>query len=290
MKTAHFFDIETILVVNSKVWIVDKKNPGFPVMKISESDFNLIKKGIYKSQGNNLKLNGINYFFPEDLFLELKLKCKKLNAEITGLAFSMQEYLSKEIIETLDYEINIENMLHVKNTNDDIYVICSKNNKSNYESIINKIEDKLKKNGLFIKKYYFISDTFYSRDLDAISHKKVRLLLQHLIGLKTEGDKFVDEHVEKYDATHFDEDDQNTVVLAQECNRLLRMLIDSADGGVKAHIKDVLEKNRPVLNVNYVSPNKVNKFNAAKVVLEYGGLIKTFENFANSLYTKYTKN
>ena len=290
MKTAHFFDIETILVVNSKVWIVDKKNPGFPVMKISESDFNLIKKGIYKSQGNNLKLNGINYFFPEDLFLELKLKCKKLNAEITGLAFSMQEYLSKEIIETLDYEINIENMLHVKNTNDDIYVICSKNNKSNYESIINKIEDKLKKNGLFIKKYYFISDTFYSRDLDAISHKKVRLLLQHLIGLKTEGDKFVDEHVEKYDAAHFYEDDQNTVVLAQECNRLLRMLIDSADGGVKAHIKDVLEKNRPVLNVNYVSPNKVNKFNATKIVLEYGGLIKTFENFANSLYTKYTKN
>lgn len=290
MKTAHFFDIETILVVNSKVWIVDKKNPGFPVMRISESDFNLIKKGIYKSQGNNLKLNGVNYFFPEDLFLELKLKCKKLKAEITDLAFSMQEYLSKEIIETLDYEINIENMLRAKNTNDDIYVICSKNNKSNYESIINKIEDKLEKNGLFIKKYYFISDTFYSRDLDAISHKKVRLLLQHLIGIKTEGDKFVDEPVEKYDVAHFYEDDQNTAVLAQECNRLLRLLIDSADDGVKTYVKDTLEKNRPVLNVNYVSPNKVNKFNSTKVVLEYGGLIKTFENFANSLYAKYTKN
>lgn len=286
MKTAHFFDIETILMVNSKVWIVDKKNPGFPVIRISESDFNLIKKGIYKSQGNNLKLNGVNYFFPDGIFSELKLKCKKIGAEITGLAFSMQEYLSKEIIETLDYEINIENMIHVKNTNDDIYVICSKNNKSNYEAIIAKIEDKLKKNGLLIKKYYFISDTFYNRDLDAISYKKVRLLIQHLIGFKTECDKFIDEHVEKYDSVHFYEDDQNTVALAQDCNRLLRMLIDSSEEIIKERAKDALAKSRPVLHVNYVSPNKVNKFSAAKVILEYGSLIKTFENFANSAYRK----
>ena len=55
---AHFFDIETILVMDSKVWIVDKFSPKVPIIKISKSDFNLIKNGIYKSQNNSIYFGG----------------------------------------------------------------------------------------------------------------------------------------------------------------------------------------------------------------------------------------
>ena len=192
---AHFFDIETILTMDSKVWIVDKLSPKTPIAKISKSDFNLIKSGIYKSQKNSIYFGGTTYWVPENLMNNIKIKCKNLKVDIVNLMFSMQEYMNPDIIETLDYGINIEILSHLKNTSDDIYFICSKNTKTNYEKIISKMEEKLEKLGLSIKKYYFISDTFYNRDLDDVAHKKTRLLLQHSVGMKKERGKMKGETV-----------------------------------------------------------------------------------------------
>lgn len=275
---AHFFDIETILSMHSKVWIVDKANPKVPMMKISISDFNLIKNGIYRSHNNSIYFGGHAYWVPEKLMNDIKIRCKNLRTDITKLAFSMQEFMNPDIIETLDYDINIDNLSHLKNTNDDIYLICSKNSKKNYEKMIRKIEDKLEELGLMVKNYYFISDTFYNRDLDEVAHNKVRLLLQHLIGMKTDGDKFVDEYIQKYDEVHFYEDDQNTVGLAKDCNRLLEMLIDNSDPSTKPKIKDLLKSTETSLYVNYVSTNKANRFSVDKVEIKYS-IIKTFERF-----------
>ena len=275
---AHFFDIETILVMDSKVWIVDKSNPKVPIIKISKSDFNLIKNGIYKSQNNSIYFGGSTYWIPEELMNVIKIKCKNLKIDITNLIFSMQEYMNPDVIETLEYDINIENLVHLKNTTDDIYFICSKNTKNNYEKIIKKIEEKLENIGLSVKKYYFISDTFYNRDLDEVAHKKVRLLLQHLIGMKTEGDKFIEEELQKYDEVEFYEDDENTISLAIDCNKLLQLIIDNSESEIKSKIKDLL-KSETVLYVNQVSPNKVKRFSKTKVLVEYHNLIKTFERF-----------
>lgn len=275
---AHFFDIETILVMDSKVWIVDKTNPKVPIIKISKSDFNLIKNGIYKSQNNSIYFGGSTYWIPEDMMNVIKIKCKNLRIDITNLIFSMQEYMNPDVIESLDYDINIENLQHLKNTTDDIYFICSKNTKTNYEKIIKKIEEKLEKIGLSVKKYYFISDTFYNRDLDEVAHKKTRLLLQHLIGMKTEGDKFIEEELQKYDEVEFYEDDENTISLAIDCNKLLQLIIDNSATEIKSKIKDLL-KSETLLYVNQVSPNKVKRFSKTKVLVEYHNLIKTFEGF-----------
>lgn len=275
---AHFFDIETILVMNSKVWIVDKTNPKVPIIKISQSDFNLVKSGIYKSQDNSIYFGGSIYWLPDSLMNNIKIKCKNLKIDITNLIFSMQEYMNPEVIDSLDYDINIDNLVHLKNTTDDIYFICSKNTKSNYEKIIKKIEEKLEKIGLLVKKYYFISDTFYDRDLDEVAHKKVRLLLQHLIGLKTDGDKFIDEELQKYDEIEFYEDDEKTISLSIGCNQLLQLIIQNSESDIKLKIKDLL-KYKTILYVNYVSPNKVKRFTKTKVLIGYHNLIKTFEKF-----------
>ena len=275
---AHFFDIETILVMYSKVWVVDKNSPKVPIIKISMSDFNLIKSGVYRSQDNSIYFGGKTYWVPKEMMNDIKIKCKNLKIDITNLMFSMQEYMNPEIIETLDYDINIENLQHLKNKTDDIYFICSKNTKNNYEKIIKKIEEKLEKIGLVVKKYYFITDTFYNRDLDEVAHKKVRLILQHLIGMKTEGDKFIEEELQKYDEIEFYEDDENTISLAIDCNKLLQLIIDNSEYNIKSKIKDIL-KSETILYVNYVSTNKVKRFSKTKVLVEYHNLIKTFERF-----------
>ena len=276
---AHFFDIDTILVTNSKVWIIDKTIPNIPIMKISQSDFNLIKSGVYKSQGNSLDFGGHTYWLPTDTFEKLKIKAKNHRTDISNIAFSLQEFMNKELIENLDYDINIENILHLKNTDDDIYFICSKNNKSNYELMISKVEDKLKENGLVIKKFYYISETFYNRKSDDISHKKVRLLLQHLIGLKTEGDKFTDEELDQYNEVFFYDDEENSIKLAKESNRVLTILLSNTDKSLKSVIKDQLKSNPCFLYVNHVTSNKVNRLVTTKVDIQFSNLITVFESF-----------
>lgn len=276
---AHFFDLDTILNTNSKVWIVDKTKPNLPIMKISESDFNLIKNGIYRSQGNSIDFGGHTYWISTDMFEKIKIKAKNYRVDISNLAFSMQEFMNKELIENLEYSINLENVLHLKNTDDDIYVICSKNNKSNYELMISKIEDKLKENGLFIKKFYYISETFYNRNSDDISHKKVRLLLQHIVGLKTDGDKFTDEELDQYDELFFYDDEENTIKLAKESNRVLTIITSSTDSDIKERVKEELKSKKHTLYVNYVSSNKVNRFTSTKVDIQFSNLITVFESF-----------
>lgn len=279
MNRGIFLDIDSILTVDNKVWIVDKSNPNIPLLKINQSDFNLIKSGIYKNQGNKINFAGHFYWIPTDLMNKIKIKCKNNKSDISKLAFSMQEFMNKELIENINYDINIDNIMHVKNTDDHIYLICSKNTKINYESIIKKIEDKLKDNGLVIKNYYFISETFYNRNEDSISHKKVRLLLQHLIGLKTDDDKFTSEEIEEYDEVFFYDDEPGSIDLAKKANDVLQLLLSNTEPDIKTIIKEKIKSKEHILHVNLITHNKVNKFITNKVVIGWSNLIKAFESF-----------
>ena len=276
---SHFFDIDTILITNNKVWIVDKSYPNIPLLKIEKSDFNLIKSGIYKNQNNKIEFGGKSYWVPKDLMETLKIKCKINKSNLSNLIFSMQEFMNKELIENLDYDINLDNLLHLKNTDDDIYIICSKNAKKNYELMIKKVEEKLKDNGLVIKNYYFISETFYNRNEDQISHKKIRLLLQHLIGLKTEGDKFTDEEITSYTEVFFYDDEDSSINLANNCNNVCEFLLSNTENTIKSKIKDILKSEEKILYTNLVSPNKFNRFQTKKIQLKFSNILKTFEGF-----------
>ncbi len=277
---AHFFDIESIVSSDSKVWIVDRKSPKFPIMRISESDFALIKSGIYKSHGNQIKFAGKEYWLSSDMMGELKIKCKNLKSDVANLAFSMREYMDSDLIESLEYEIRQDCIQHLKNSQDDIYIICSSNTKENYEKIISKIEGKLEKLGLSVKKYYFISETFYERDSDDISRKKVRLLLQHLVGFKTEGDKFTDEKLDVYDCVSYYDEDEGSVRLASNANGLLNILAGNSEDSIKNAVKEDIKSRKPKLKSILVSPNRVNRFSVSEVSLEVHNLIKTFEAFS----------
>lgn len=276
---AFFFDINTLITTNSKVWIIDRDKPNKPIIKIPKSDFNLIKKGVYKKDGIKFEMQDESYWISKDLFDQIKIKSKNKNLNISKLAFSMQEFMNKDIIENNDFTIHLENIRHLKNTSGDIYIICSKNTKNNYELIISKLEDKLKEIGLVIKSYYYISETFYNRDEDDINNKKVRLLLQHIIGLKTEGDKFSHTEITKYDIISFYDDEVRVIELTKNANNVLQFLIENSEDLVKDRVKEVLKEDVCELVINHVTFNKVNLFVKTKVKLQYQNVIKKFESF-----------
>jgi len=279
MRQAHFFDLDTLIDVNNKIWIVDKTKPSIPVVKLSKSDFNLIKKGIFRKYDQKLTIGGSSYWLPEDLMNSIKIRCKNLKCDITGLAFSMQEFMNPSIIEEMNFDINIQNFEHLKNTRDDIYVICSKNSERNYSSIIDKLKEKLADYGLVIKNFYYLSETFYNRDKDDITHKKVRMLLQHLVGLRTDGDKFTDEEIEEYDRVYFYDDEINAVVLAKDSNKVFEFIVSKTEENLKSRIKDLIKNDDKVVVVRQITNNKINPFIETEVLLEWSNLKKTFESF-----------
>lgn len=276
---SRFYDIDTILIVDNQPWIVSKSNPNVPIMKISQSDFNLCKNGIYKSHGNKIEFNGKVFWLSNDLMNKLKIKAKNNKVDISNLSISMQEFLNKDVISNIDFKLNMDVIMSIKNTKDDVYVICSKNSQRNYETIIEKMEDKLKENGINIKKYYFISETFYNRDHDDISYKKVRLLLQHLVGYKTEGNKFIDEELEKYNEIYYYDDEKHCINLAKDSNKIFQLFLSKTDNVVKSKIKDSIRSGDNLLIINEVTSNTHNKFITSKVNIEYSNLIKAFESF-----------
>jgi hypothetical protein len=276
---AHFFDLDVLITVDNKVWIVDKTKPNIPVLKISQSDFNLIKSGIYKNQGNRVDFNGTIFWLPKELIETIKIKFKNHKLDISNIGLSMQEFMNKELIENIEFEINYENISHLKNVDDPIYIICSRNSKRNYELLIKKFEDKLLDNGLKVEKYYYISDTFNNRDEDSISYKKTRLVLQHLLGFKTNGDKFIDEEITKYDEVYFYDNEIDVIKLLNDSNSLLHTFLKNTEDLIKEEIKGILKNRDNILFINKVTPNKLNKFITTRVILEYSNLIKAFEGF-----------
>ena len=273
---AQFFDLSVLIELESKVWLVSRTKPSIPIVKISTSEFNLIKKGVYVKFGQRMKIGGSDYWLSKDLSEEIKIKCVKSNTNISELVFSMQEYMNPSIIEKLNYTIHKDNLYNIKNVDDDIYIICSKNT---YDYLIKKLEEFLESIGLKVKNYYYISETYFNRNEDDICHKKVRLLLQHLIGLKTEGDKFIDEEITKYDIISYYDESKEVIEMCKNINDTLLFLQKNSEESISEKVKNLLKSDYTELIVNEVTFNRVNKFITTPVKITTQNIIKNFESF-----------
>lgn len=285
MAEAHFYDISTLIQVEpSEAWVVDKKSPNVPIMKISKSDMRLMQSGIWKSQGNKIEFNGKVFWLPTDLYNQIKIKTKVAKANFANLAISLQEFLNPNLISQNDFNIRMENILELKNKVEDIYIICSKLTKKLWTPFIEKLMEKLKEEGIKIKNYYYISDHPIHWENDQTQHKKIRLLIQHLTGYKTDGQKFTDEKLDRYSKISFFDTELDTLTLETKINPLLNFLIQNSSEGFRSIIKEDLKDFKPKLTINRISDNIYNRLDSVNVILEAGNIIKAFENFKYKRY------
>ena len=275
---AHFFDIDTIIKDGAMIWIVTRSKPSECILKVSQSDYNLMKKGIVRSHGNVIRFGGVDYYLPDNIMTDLVVRCKKGNVDTSDLAFSMREFMDPELVDTSVKSIDLDVMRHLNNTEDDVYIICSSKIKNSYEVLIRKLEDKLEDFGIK-PDYYYVGETLYDRDEDEVSFDKVRLLVQHLVGLKTEGRNFTDDVVKRYDKIYFYDEDDSATKLACSISSILTLLVQNSATSAKDSIRSVVKDNSPVLVVNSVTPNLVNRFVTKEIKLEYSSLIKSFESY-----------
>ena len=276
---AHFFDIDTLVKVEGNAWIVDKRNPKVPIIKISKSDLHLLENGIYRKQGNKIEFNGRTFWLPTDLYNQIKIKAKLFKTDLANLAISLQEFYNKPVIEELKFEFNLETLLTLKNTQPEIFIICSRQTKRNYEVIVEKLKEELIQNGMKVKSFYYISDTFYNIDDDSIRFKKLRLLLQHLVGFKTNGQSFSTEEITQYSKVYYYDEQIDTLQFEVEVNPMLNLLYSNTRDGLKDLIKENIKEFEPVLIINKINDNFYNRLETKRVILELSSFIKKFEGY-----------
>jgi hypothetical protein len=276
---SHFIDLDILIKNDSKAWIVDKNNPNIPILKIDNSDLSVFKSGILKSQNNKMSFNGKTFYLSNEFMNRLKSKVKKHKSDFSNLGISFQEFLNPELIENVKFEIDLSILKNIVNTNDDIYIFCSKNTKENFKNQILKLEEEFEKIGLTIKKFYYLSETFFNKDEDQMAFIKNKVILQHLIGLKVDGDKFIDENIDEYSEIFYYDDNLSSTKLSLDINGIFEKFTMNTEKSIKESIKLKVQNNDKILNIKEFTNNKANKFKESSVQLEFSNLIKSFENF-----------
>ena len=138
--------------------------------------------------------------------------------------------------------------------------------------------EKLKWEGIDIKKFYYINETFYNVNTDEIVFKKALINLQHLVGYEIQKEKFVDKEITKYSKLNFYDNDFDTLKMIDEINSYLRFIMSKSDVGIKQVVKEGLDYDKPEFIVNKITGNKYNNLITKSVKINSSYLMK-FENF-----------
>jgi hypothetical protein len=278
-NNAHFFNLNDLLKSPQQAWVVDKDNPNVPLMKISSDNVRLLRSGIYAKKGNRIEYNDVTFYLPDELANKLKVISSKRKINYTNLVISLQEFMNGSIIKNIEFEFNLEPIMSLKNKMDDIYIVSSLQVESSYKKTIEYLEETLRKQGIIIKKFYYLNENFMNQDSDENLFKTMRLLLQHSIGYKTEDQKFIDEELISYENIYYYDNNLNIFSMLSNIPHLLKYLVQNTEAGLRDVIKEIIQESDKYVFINQLQDNDHNTIKTKKVKLDIPKFAKTFESF-----------
>jgi len=286
MKTnkCHIYDLENSLVsIDRKIWIIEKNNPSEPIIRINESDFKVIESGVFRNQNNRVEFNGKIYFLSNEMMKSLGSITNKKSFSIDNLGISMREYIDKEQIDKLKFNILSENISHLRNKIEDFYIISSRLIEDKYTKLTNELEEELTNEGIKVEKIYYINETFYNQDEDENSYKKSVIILQHLFGLKIKDHKFVAESTDRYNEVCYYDALESNISDLRNINETFDKIYDNTENeSLRNVVKTLIKKLDLKLQLNLVTTNEMNRFNTEEIEIQLlikESYVKSFKQF-----------
>lgn len=260
LKEISFFDLDnTLWYVKTNSWVIHKDKPSVPLMKISNIEFTLIKNGVYITDDNVIDYNGERYFVSND-FVD-RLNRKKRNVKLNDIGISYAETFDEDILNKKDVNFLLDNIKHLIGVDMEIALLTARTDRKKHSEMLNKLRIKMKEFGLEISKIYFVSDKItYSGSLDNVAYDKNKILLEHLIGLKIENDKFVPIKNDAYNRIYFYDDVKQNFLSINSLQSYFEKLFYNSDDDVVFEIKKRLEDETLILFNNLITNNQVNPF------------------------------
>lgn len=284
---AHFIDINLLINLTEKAWIVSKDRPNYPIMVISKNDFKLFKSGIYKSQNNKINFNGKDFFLPDDVYKRLKVIVAKKNIDITNLAISLRPVQDGELLASQPYSFDLTILDNLKNTTDDIYLLSMELTEQSLSIIIEEFLLEVEKLGLSIKKVYYINSSINNYENSDSTFLAKKILLQHAIGFKTDNNILTNNDINRYDKIMYYSNLYDTLNYPIEINYILDDLYKETPDNIKRVIRDEFMYLKPLIVANYYTSNTLNRVKTSKHVLSLNNIM-TFESFKyNNIKKRY---
>lgn len=260
----HFFDLDgTLWEIEGKVWIISKDAPNVPILKIERAEFALIKSGIYKKDNIQVGYNDEYFWISSEIMDKIK---KKRNLDENMIGFSFREFFDENYINRI--KIILKNIIDLNNKKVDVGIITGRHDREGEQEFLNKLRLKLNELNLDINKIYYLGDRFSYELRDNISFTKSKILLEHLVGIKIEKDKFVSLKQDWYKTVYFYDDEIQNIFTANRIQQFFNEIIRNTDDEVFNIIKEKIIENDLTLYTNYISNNDLNKFKTTQIILK----------------------
>lgn len=266
-KEIAFFDLDnTLWYIKSDVWLIDKKNPSVPILKISPVEFTLINSGIYVKDNLNVEYNGETFYISNDILERVRRKNK--NIKISSLGISYAENFDNDILNNKNVIFLLDNIKHLIGKNVEIGVLTARSDRKKHANLLNKLRIKLKEYGLEINKIYFVSEFIKIMSDDSFIYDKNKVLIEHLVGLTIEKDHFVPLKKEKYEKVYFYDDNRFNFMNSTSLQEYFDFLVLNSDDECVEFIKNRLNNKKIYLINNLITNNQVNPFDTKIIELK----------------------
>lgn len=290
-KEIAFFDLDnTLWYIKSDIWVIDKNKPSAePILKISQPEFALIKSGIYVKDDIRIDYNNEKFFISKDM---LERILRKKNIRLGDIGISYVEYFDEDILNKKEVQLLLNNIKHLIGKNIEIGVLTARSDRKKHANLLNKLRLKLKEYGLEIDKIYFISESIrMTGSFDKVTYDKNKVLLEHLVGLTIEGNRFIPVKKESYNKVYFYDDVKTNIININTLQEYFDFLVRNSEDEVIEFINNRLSGNTLMLITNLVTNNEINPFETKitklKPPVKYpirvqdNKLTVKFENFKN---------
>lgn len=259
-KEIAFFDLDnTLWYIKSDIWVINKNNPSVPILKISPVEFALIKSGIYINDNICIDYNNERFFISRDMMDRILRKSKNIRFGDIGISYA--EFFDDDILNKKNVQLLLNNIKHLIGKNVEIGVLTARSDRKKHSNLLNKLRIKLKEYGLEINKIYFVSESIRMVGYnDKVTYDKNKILMEHLIGLTIENNKFLPIKKDCYNKIYFYDDLKSNIMSANNLQDYFDFLIRNSESEVIEFISNRLENNKLLLITNLITNNEVNPF------------------------------
>ena len=266
-KELAFFDLDnTLWYIRSDVWIIDKNKPSDPILKISPIEFALIKSGVYVKDDILVEYNNEKFFISRDMMERIQRKSK--NIRLGDIGISYVEFFDDNILNKKDVQLLLNNIKHLIGKDVEIGVLTARSDRKKHANLLNKLRIKLKEYGLEINKIYFVSESIRAvGHFDKVVYDKNKVLLEHLIGLTIENNKFLPIKKDAYNKVYFYDDVKSNILNSNNLQEYFDFLVRNSDDECIEFINNRLKNNMVTLVNNLVTNNELNPFETTIIKL-----------------------
>lgn len=266
-KEICFFDLDnTLWYIKSDIWVIDKNKPQECIIKISPLEFTLIKNGIYVKDDLLIEYNNEQFYISTDM-LERILR-KKKNIKIRDLGISYVEFFDEDILDKKEVQLILNNIKHLIGKNVKIGILTARSDRKKHANLLNKLRLKLNEYGIEIDKIYFVSESIRIIGYgDSVVYDKNKILLEHLIGLEIDDDKFIPIKKDVYNKIYYYDDIKSNFMNVNKSQDYFDFLVKNSDDECVEYINNRLSKNKLLLINNLVTNNELNPFKTSTIEL-----------------------